>query len=57
MFSKDDNQLKFDPKLHTIGKLHDICDDLLLEYGCAYVFYYNMIMNMKDNKSLNNDKL
>jgi ATP/ADP translocase len=46
--SKDTTESKFDPKIHTDELLHKIVDDLYMEYACAYVFYYNMILNLKE---------
>ncbi len=28
-----------------------------LEYATIYIFYYNMILNMKESKTYNDDKL
>ncbi len=36
--------------------LHEILDDIYLEYACAYVFYYNMILNLKDQGQLTQTK-
>jgi hypothetical protein len=27
-------------------------EDTYLEYGCAYIFYYNMILNLKEKNEL-----
>lgn len=50
-------RIEFDPKLHSLEKLHRIMDDEYLEYACAYVFYYNMILNLKDKNELNEEVL
>lgn len=55
--SKDTDDQKFDPKVHTLAKLHEILDDIYLEYACAYIFYYNMILNMKEKNLLTEDKI
>ena len=49
--------MKFDPKVHTLEKLHEVLEDVYLEYACAYAFYYNMILNLKDQGQLSDDKL
>ena len=46
--SREQETFKYDPKVHTLAKLHDIMEDTYLEYGCSYIFYYNMILNMKE---------
>lgn len=43
--------------MHTLAKLHDVLEDVYLEYACAYIFYYNLILNMKEQKTLSDDKL
>lgn len=53
--SKDSEPIKFDPKLHTIEKLREILDDLYLEYASSYVYYYNIILNMKEANQLSPD--
>ena len=32
-------------------------DEIYLEYATAYVFYYNLILNMKESKGFTDDKL
>jgi hypothetical protein len=46
--SRDTETLKFDPKVHTKEKLLEIFGDLYLEYVSAYIFFYNMILNLKE---------
>lgn len=55
--SQDAEDIKFDAKVHTLAKLHDVLEDVYLEYACAYIFYYNLILNMKDQNTLSDDKL
>ncbi len=55
--SQDSDQTKFDSSKHTLVKLYDILEDIYLEYACAYIFYYNMILNMKEKKEFSNEKL
>jgi len=43
--SRDTETAKFDPKTHTLAKLLDILEDVYLEYSCAYIFFYNLILN------------
>ena len=50
--SQDSSNIKFDPKVHTLSKLHEVLDDIYYEYATAYIFYYNMMMNMKDQGKL-----
>jgi hypothetical protein len=46
--SKDTEGVKFDDKIHTIEKLYDVLEDIYLEYACSYIYYYNMIVNLRD---------
>lgn len=46
--SRDTETVKFDPKVHTLEKLHKLLEETYLEYACAYIFYYNMILNIKE---------
>lgn len=46
--SKESETTKFDPKEHTLAKLHDILEETYLEYACSYIFYHNLINNMKE---------
>ena len=32
-------------------------EDVYLEYATCYIFYYNMILNLKDSGKLNSDTL
>jgi len=48
---------KFDPKVHTLAKLLDILDDTYLEYACAYIFFYNILLNMKEQGQLTPDMI
>lgn len=32
-------------------------DEIYLEYATAYVFYYNLILNMKESKSYNDERV
>jgi hypothetical protein len=46
--SRESETVKFDPKKHTLAKLLDVLEDVYLEYSCAYIFFYNMILNQKE---------
>ncbi len=46
--SRDTETLKFDPKVHTKEKLLEIFGDLYLEYVSAYIFFYNIVLNLKE---------
>ena len=37
--------------------MHDVLEDIYLEYACAYIFYYNMILNLKSAGQLNDGKM
>lgn len=39
---------KFDPKVHTVNKLLEILDELYLDYAGSYLFYYDIILNQKE---------
>lgn len=43
--------------MHTVEKLYPILDDIYYEYACAYIFYYNIILNLKDQNELNAETL
>jgi hypothetical protein len=45
-------KIVFDPREHSLEKLHLVMEDTYLEYGCAYIFYYNMILNLKEKNEL-----
>ena len=55
--SRDTDPTKFDPKVHTKAWLHEILEDIYLEYACGYIFYYNMILNLKESGQLNIDNI
>ena len=55
--ARDPDTTKFDPKTHTLAKLLDILDDTYLEYSCAYIFFYNILQNMKEQGQLTPDTL
>ena len=57
LLSQDGDDVKLDPKVHTVQKLHQVLDEIYLEYACAYVFYYHMILNMKEADQLTENKL
>jgi hypothetical protein len=46
--SRETDTQKIDPKEHTLVKLLDVLEDVYLEYACAYIFFYNTILNMKE---------
>ena len=45
---KETETEKFDPKVHTVNKLLEILDELYLDYAGSYLFYYDIILNQKD---------
>ena len=53
MLSREGDSTKFDPNVHTKAKLHELLEDIYLEYACGYIFYYNMILNLKESGQLN----
>ena len=46
--SRDGEAIKFDSKEHTLENLHDVLEEFYLEYASSYIFYYNMISNLKE---------
>ena len=46
--AKDTDSLKFDPKVHTAEKLLSILDELYLDYAGSYLFYYDIMLNQKE---------
>lgn len=54
--SKDSSDMKIDPKVHTLAKLHEILEDIYLEYACGYIFYYHMIIDLKDKNQLSREQ-
>ena len=46
--AKEGEQVKFDPKEHTLEQLLKILDDLYLEYSTSYVYYYSILINLKE---------
>lgn len=52
MLSREGDTTKFDPNIHTKAKLHDLLEDIYLEYACGYIFFYNMILNLKESGQL-----
>ena len=53
--SRESEQVKFDPKVHTIEKLLKILDDLFLEYSTSYVYYYTIMINLKEQNQFTPD--
>jgi hypothetical protein len=45
---KDTESVKFDPNVHTVPKLLEILDELYLDYAGSYLYYYDIILNQKD---------
>ena len=39
---------RFDPKVHTVNKLLEILDELYLDYAGSDLFYYDIILNQKE---------
>lgn len=55
--SKDDSDsVKIDPKVHTLAKLHELLEDIYLEYACGYIFYYKMILDKKAKGEYNREQ-
>lgn len=55
--SRDESNVKFNPKVHTLEKLYELMDDLYFEYACAYVIYYNLLLNLKEQRKLDENQL
>lgn len=45
---ESDEGLKLDLSKHTLEKLHEILEELYMEHALAYVFYNNMMNNLKE---------
>jgi hypothetical protein len=45
---KETETEKFDPKVHTVNKLLEILDELYLDYAGSYLFFYDIILNQKE---------
>lgn len=56
-FSKEAEPVKFDPKEHTLEKLLLVLDDLQLEYSSSYVYYYTILVNLKEQGQLTTEIL
>ena len=52
-FSKDDNKLSLDKKVHTKENLIQILDELQLEYCVSILFQSNLINNIKREGKFN----
>lgn len=50
--SKEPEQQKIDPKVHTVEKLLDVLDDLYLEYTTSYIYLYSIIAGMKEQNQI-----
>jgi hypothetical protein len=46
--ARDTDSLKFDPTVHTVEKLLSILDELYLDYAGSYLYFYDIILNSKD---------
>jgi hypothetical protein len=46
--AKDTEDIKFDPKVHTLEKLLEVLEELYLDYASSTLFYYDIILNQKD---------
>lgn len=55
--AREPETTKFDAKVHTLAKLLDILDDTYLEYACAYIFFYNILLNMKEQGQLTSEMI
>lgn len=43
--------------MHTVEKLQEVLEDVYLEYACGYIYYYNIIVNMKKEGKLDDNLL
>lgn len=55
VLSQDSAETKLDPTLHTLEKLEDVIETVYLEYACGYIYYYNIIQNMKSEGKLDDN--
>lgn len=46
--ARDNDNVKFDSNVHTAEKLLEILDELYLDYAGSYLFYYDIILNQKE---------
>ena len=46
--ARDTDNQKFDPKVNTVEKLLLILDELYLDYAGSYLFYYDIMLNQKE---------
>jgi len=46
--AKDSDSLIFDSKVHTVDKLVEFLNELYLDYAGSYLFYYDIILNQKE---------
>ena len=46
--AKDSDDQIFDSKVHTVDKLVEILNELYLDYAGSYLFYYDIILNQKE---------
>ena len=50
LLSRDSsNEVRFNPKVHTLEKLKKLLEDMQLDFTCIYVRAYNLILTMKEN--------
>jgi len=50
--SQDSEQIKFDPKLHTVEELRKIVHEMFVEGATMYCQKLNIIKNLKQNNEL-----
>ena len=46
--AKDTDSLKFNPAVHSLEKLHEFLDELYLDYAGSYLYFYHIILNLKE---------
>ena len=56
-FAKDTDSMKFDSKVHTVQKLMDILEELYLDYAGSYLFYYDILLNQKEQGTFKPDMI
>lgn len=55
--AKDTDSQKFNPRVNTVEKLLKILDELYLDYAGSYLFYYDILLNQKEQGTFKPDML
>ena len=50
--SQDRNEVKYDPRIHTLAKLRKLVRSLFAKSGTVYVKHLNMLLNMQKANEL-----